>query len=175
MKGMKSMIIVMIGALIIAGMWNSVPIIKNSVHFVLDPTFGWLLNWKLLLGMAVVVLFINLVQTLIHKYTTDQEGLKKLKEEQKEFQAKMKELKDQPEKMMELQKQQMSNLPKSFSMSMKSMAYTAVPLILFFRWFDDFFEALGDPDILFSFGWLGSYIIFSIIASMILRKVLKVH
>ncbi|MFH1592533.1 MAG: EMC3/TMCO1 family protein [Candidatus Woesearchaeota archaeon] len=172
---MKTIVIVMGVALLIAGLWNTVPIIKTAVHFVLDPSFGKLLGWHLLGGMVVLVFIINCIQTIIHKYSTDQVGLKKLKEEQKEFKVKMKELKDQPDKMMELQKQQMASLPKSFSMSMKSVAYTSIPLILFIRWFDDYFEVLGDPKVLFVFGWLGSYIVLSVIASMIWKKVLKVH
>ncbi|MEK6922386.1 MAG: EMC3/TMCO1 family protein [Nanoarchaeota archaeon] len=175
MKGMKTIFIVMIVALLIASVWNALPIIKSSVHFALDPTFGKILNWNLLWGMIIIVLFINVIQTLIHKYTTDQEGLKKLKDEQKEFQAKMKALKDQPDKRMELQKQQMAKLPQSFSLSMKSVAYTSIPLILFFRWFDDFFNTLGDPKVILGLGWIGTYIIFSIVFSMLLRKVLKVH
>ena len=175
MKGMKTIIIVMIVALLIAGMWNTVPIIKIIVHYILDPTFGKILGWSLLWGMIIVVLIINLIQTLIHKYTTDQKELKKLKDEQKEVQAKMKELKDQPDKLMELQKQQMAKLPQSFSLSMKSIAYTSIPLILFFRWFDDFFDTLGDPKVVLGLGWIGTYIVFSIVFSMILRKVLKVH
>ncbi len=42
---------------------------------------------------------------------------------------------------MELQKKQFAFLPKMMKMSMRPMVYTAIPLILFFRWFMDYFTA----------------------------------
>src|SRR3989344_6439249 len=98
MTSMKTILFVMVAALLIASLWNTVPLIKATVNFILNPIFGLILNLNLFWGLLVIILFINLAQTLIHKYTTDQEGLKKLKEEQKEFQQQMKQLKDQPEK-----------------------------------------------------------------------------
>ena len=175
MTSMKTILFVMVAALLIASLWNTVPLIKATVNFILNPIFGLILNLNLFWGLLVIILFINLAQTLIHKYTTDQEGLKKLKEEQKEFQQQMKQLKDQPEKMLELQKKQMGNLPKSLSLSMKSVVYTTIPLILFFRWFQDFFSFKENPTIFLGMGWIGTYVIFSIIFSMILKKVLKVQ
>ena len=179
MKGMKIFLIVMFVSFIIAGAWDKVSIIKEPVHFVLDPTFGALLNWDLLLGMIIIVLLLNLVLVLIHKYTTDQEKLKSLKDEQKKLREEMKQLKDQPEKLMELQKKQMSNMNesmfKSFDLVMKPLLYTFLPIILFFRWFNDFFIALQNPKIFIGLGWFGTYIIFSIIANLLLRKALKVY
>ena len=176
MKGLKLLFFVMFISLIIAGAWSRVPVISDSVHAALDPSFGNLLDWNLLWGMIIIVMFINLILTILHKYTTNQEELKSLKEEQKKVQAEMKELKDQPEKMMELQKKQMANIPKSFELTTKPLMYTAIPFILFIRWFGDYFEVIGNPKILFGFfGWLGTYLILSIVFSLVLRKIMKVH
>ena len=176
MKGMFILMIVMFISILIAGAWDSIPLIKNSVNAVLNPTFGSVIQWNYLWGLIIIVFFINLALTLLHKYTTNQEALKALKEEQKQMREQMKALKDQPDKMMELQKKQMPNVMKSFELSMKPLVYTAIPFILFLRWFGDFFKELGDPKIFFGFfGWLGTYLIFSIIFSIILRKTLKVH
>ena len=175
MSSVKIVFGVMVVSLLIAGMWNTLPIIKTSVNFILNPFFGWLLNWNLFIGLIIIVFFINLAQILIHKYTTDQEGLKRLKEEQKKFREQMKTLKDQPDKMLELQKKQMASIPKSFSLSMKSVAYTMIPLLLFFRWFQDFFSLRENPVLFLGIKWIGTYIIFSVVFSIIMKKVLKVH
>ena len=87
----------------------------------------------------------------------------------------MKTLKDQPDKMLELQKKQMASIPKSFSLSMKSVAYTMIPLLLFFRWFQDFFSLRENPVLFLGIKWIGTYIIFSVVFSIIMKKVLKVH
>ena len=171
---MKILLIIMLISLFIAFAWDNLPIVKPSVHFLLTP-LEWMLNWNFLMGMIIITFFINLAQTLVHKYTTNQEELKKMKDDQKKFQEEMKQLKNQPDKMLELQKKQWETLPKSFSLSMQSAVYTIIPLILFFRWFNDFFTILNNPKIFLGLGWIGTYILFSIVFSIILKKILKVH
>ena len=179
MKGIKILLGVMVLSLLVAALWDKLPIIKGSVNFVLLPTLGALLSWSLLWGMIIIVFVINVIFVIIHKFGTNQEELKSLKEEQKKFREQMKQAKDQPEKMMELQKKQMENLPATFSknleLTMKPLMYTAIPLILSLRWFSDFFIAMESPKIFLGLGWLGTYIIFSLIFSMTLRKILRVH
>ena len=80
MKGMALMFLVMIISLLIASAWNSMPVIKESVHAVLDPTAGKLLDFNLFWGMTIFVFIITLITVLFQKYVTDQEALKKLKE-----------------------------------------------------------------------------------------------
>ena len=91
----------------------------------------------------------------------------------------MKEFKHHPEKMKALQKQQLAFIPQQFKLSMRSMVYTGVPLILFFRWFDDYFTVLatstGEPVKFLGFmGWFIFYLVASIVISSILRKFMKV-
>ena len=169
----------MLISLAIAGLWNKIPFIKNAIHFILGPTAGSLINWDLTIGMLIVVLVITVLTTIVQKYGTDQKTLKELKKEQKAVQKQMKEFKSHPQKMMELQKKQMSFIPKQFKLSMRSIVYTGVPLILFFRWFDDYFTVLatvtGEPVKFFGFmGWFVFYIVASIVFSSILKKVMKV-
>ncbi|MBR9701548.1 DUF106 domain-containing protein [Candidatus Pacearchaeota archaeon] len=177
-KGMTKFLFVMMGfmafAMIIVGLWNSVPIIKESVHAVLDPSAGALINWNLTWGTLLLFFIIAVITTLIQKYATDQETLKELRKGQKEMQVEMKKYKDDPGKMMELQKNLWPTTIKMMQVSMKSSMFTIVPFILLFRWFMDFFEALGSPDIIFGFGWFGSYMISLILFSSVLRKVFKV-
>ena len=163
--------------MLIAFTWDKVTLIKKSAHFILDPTFGFLIRWNNLFGLLIIVLFINIIITLIHKYATDQNALKELRDKSKEIQKQMKEAqKNQDhEKVTQLSKESFSQAGEQFKHSFASMGYTALPLILFFRWFGDFFKDLSDPKIFIGLGWFGTYLIFSIIFSTIIRKVLKVQ
>ncbi len=172
----KSIFIVMAASLAIAFFWNSIPAIKNTVHSVLDPSAGAMLDGNLIWGMIFIIFIIGLFMTLIQKYATDQETLKELKKEQKILQEEMKKYKDDPAKVMELQKKSFEFLPKTMKLSMRAMMYTGVPLILFFRWFMDYFSnpALESFRFFGFLSWFWFYLIGSLIFSSILRKVLKV-
>ena len=171
----RPIIIVMLISLVIAGLWDKVFIIKDSIHAILDPSAGALLLWDVSWGMTIIILVVTLIVTLAQKYATDQEALRELKKEQKQIQEEMKRFKEHPEKLMNLQKTQMKLLPKQMKLSMRAIAFTGVPLILFFRWFQDFFTTLGDVKF---FGIIGSWFLFYLIIAMvfgaILRKYLKV-
>ncbi|MBI5871717.1 DUF106 domain-containing protein [archaeon] len=172
MKGMTILFLVMLGSILIASLWNSIPAIKDSVHAVLDPTAGKLMNWNIYFGFIVVSLIITLITTLVQKYTTDQETLKKLKQEQKLLQEEMKKYKDNPEKMLEFQKKSFEIIPKTMDITMRPIIYTFVPFVLLLRWFGDYFA--GNPFKFFGFlSWIWFYILSAIALSVIIRKVLK--
>ncbi len=171
----RPIIIIMLASLVIAGLWDKVPFIKNAIHAVLDPTAGALLLWNVSWGMTIIVILITLIVTLVQKYATDQKTLKELKEEQKSIQKQMKEFREHPDKVMELQKKQMALMPKQMKLSMRAIAFTGIPFILFFRWFYDFFATLDDVVFFGIFKrWFVFYIIVSLVVSSILRKILKV-
>ena len=170
----KAFIIVMIVSLAIAGLWDAVPVIKNSVHYILNPSAGWILNWHLTLGMLVLVLILSFFTVIIQKYTTDQETLKEMRKEQKILQNEMKKYQGNPEKVMELQKKSFEFIPKTMKLTTRSIAYTAVPLILLFRWFMDFFTELGSPKFFGFLSWFWFYLISFMIISTLIKKALKV-
>jgi len=175
MKSMWFMLLIIIASFLIAGLWNQYPVIKNAVHSALDPTAGSVLNYNIYLGMFIVVAAITLLTTLVQKYTTDQEALRKMKTEQKSAQEEMKKFKNDPAKMLEFNKKQMENMPKMFEATMKPLAYTFVPIVLFFRWFNDYFTSTALAGFKF-FGflsWFWFYLIFAIVFSSVFRKVLK--
>ena len=175
-SGFGIIFLVMLASMLIALFWDKMPFIKNSVNAILIPSAGALITWNLNLGMLIIVFILTLVITLIQKYATDQETLKELKKEQKEIQKEMKKFKHHPEKVIELQRKNFESVPKMMKLSMRGIIFTAVPLILFFRWFSDFFNTLGNPKFL-GFDWMSwfwFYIIFSMIFSSILRKILDV-
>jgi len=174
MSGMKLMLLILAVGLIVPILWSSVPVIKDSVHFILDPSLGSLLSWNVNIGLIIVTAILTFISTIIYKYTTDQKTLKEIKEEQKLIQEEMKKYRDHPEKMMEHQKRSMELSMKTMPLIMRPLIYTTIPLILLFRWFADFF--IANPVAIFGFmNWIIAYLIFSIIFSNIFRKMLKVH
>ncbi len=58
----------------------------------LDPIFSPLLNLPTLLAITLLSFLISLIITLIYKFATDQDLMKRLKEEMKELQKEMKDL-----------------------------------------------------------------------------------
>jgi len=169
----KGIFIVMVISFLIASFWNSVSWMREFAHSILDPTLGNLLGWNLTGGMILIVFSMALITSLTQKYGTDQETIKEMKKEQKALQEEMKLVKEHPEKLMELQKKQFAILPKMMKLSMRPIVYTAIPFILLFRWFMDFFNAAGNPEF-FGLSWFWFYLIGSILFSIVLRKTLKV-
>jgi len=175
----RVIVIVMIASLFIAGNWDKWAWLKDGVHSILNPTLGLLLNWNMTIGMLIILFLMSYGLTLLQKYTTDQEELKKIKKDQKVIQKQMKELKDHPEKMMALQKEQMKMLPKQMKLGMRTIVYTSIPFIILFRWFNDYFAGVasttGEAVRFFgTFNWFWFYFIFFMIFSMIMKKQMDV-
>ncbi|NCN52015.1 DUF106 domain-containing protein [archaeon] len=170
--------LVMVFSLLIALLWDQLSWLKDGIHSILNPTAGFLLEWNLTLGMLIIVFVISLLTTLIQKYATDQKALKELKKEQKIMKEEMNRVKDHPEKYLALQKKQMAEMPKTFKKTMKlssrAMVYTAVPFILFFRWFNDYFTTVGNPKFLGFMGWFVFYLLTTLIISGIMKKYMDV-
>ncbi|MEK6945741.1 MAG: EMC3/TMCO1 family protein [Nanoarchaeota archaeon] len=170
----KPVVIVLIISMLIAFFWNSLNFLRNGVHAVLNPTLGALINWNVNIGMTIVVLLITVITTVVQKYTTDQETLKDLKKQQKEMNEKAKQHRSDPQKMLEIQKEMAPLSIKMMKLSMRAFVFTAIPLLLFIRWFMDFFNTIGNPKIFGFFSWLWFYILGSLIISAILRKIMKI-
>ena len=167
-------IFVTIVTLLIAAFWNQIPVMKNAVHYVLDPSAGILLKWNLTIGMIILIFIITLITTLIQKYTTDQKTLKELMHEQKILQEEMKLHREHPEKLNELSKKQLEAFPKTFRLTSRAVLFTGIPFVLFYRWFYDVITAMGNPLFFGFLNWLWFYLIFTLIFSGILRKWLDV-
>lgn len=165
--------LVMAISLTIAAFWNSFPVIKNSVNAVLNPTAGALLNFNLTLGMTILIFLLSVFTTVIQKYATDQKTLREMKEEQKKLQEDLKKLEVGSKEHTELSMKSMKFIGPMFKLSMRSIVYTAIPFILFFRWFTDYFS-LVDFRFFGFLSWFWFYLLGSIIFSSILRKLLNV-
>lgn len=170
---MKTLLIVTLISMAIALFWSKVPIISQSVHGILDPTFGALLNWNTTNGMFLIVIVLSFIMTLVQKYGTDQETLRELKKEQKMLQQEMKKYKDNPDKLLEFNKKQFEIIPKTMELTMRPVMYTIVFFVLFFRWFNDYFS-VTEFKFLGFLSWIWFYIIFSMVFGTIFRKLLKV-
>lgn len=151
---------------------------------VIDTFFNATLGWSLhlskeprtaaLIGIVFISFLITLLSTLVYKYFTDQNALKQIKEDNKKLQAQMKEHKGNVSKMAELQKEALQKgLIEPMKHQVKPLLITFIPFILIFGWLRATYESTGD--IFLSFGWFGTYIIFSIVFSIVLRKLLKVE
>jgi len=177
MKQMRWIFLVMIVSLLIAWKWDDITFIKEIVHITLNPTLGKLLIFNKYVGMVVIAVILNLIITLLQKYTIDKETMKEIKKEQKDLKESMKEHKKNPEKLMELNQRQFELVGKSLPLTMRPIIFTSIPFILLFRWFHDIFDmggVLSGTVFLGFMNWFWFYLLISIVFSMIFRKVFDV-
>jgi len=170
----KGIFIVMFIALMIAFFWERISWIRNAAHLILDPSAGILLGWNLTLGMTIIIILIALIMTLVQKYATDQKTLMEMRTEQKKMREDLKKLKVGSKEHNELSMKSMKFMGPMMKLSMRPAIYTSIPLILFFRWFMDFFNVIGNPKFFGFLSWFWFYLLGSIIFSSILRKIFKV-
>ena len=104
----------------------------------LNPILNFLFGWTEALPpfWAIIILsfIIALIITFCYKWFTDQDLMKRLKTELKEFQKEMKELKEHPEQVMAIQKKAMETNMKYMTQSLKPTLITFIPIILIFGW-----------------------------------------
>lgn len=119
------------------------------------------------ISIAIFSVVVTLISTLAQKWLTNQEHLKSLKKRQKEIQKELKKCKDECV-MKELNLEMMKIVGVMFKSSMKPMFVTIIPFLLLFAWLRGVYSPVMGSS------WIWYYIGYSIVASMILRKVLKV-
>ncbi len=101
---------------------------------IFDPIFEPLLNLSPFWTIFVIAFFVTLLSSLIYKFTTDQDLMKRLKQEQKDIQKKMRDSKDHPEKMKEHQKEAFQKSMEYMKHSMKPMLFTTLPVLILIGW-----------------------------------------
>ncbi|MAG20304.1 hypothetical protein CL618_02625 [archaeon] len=152
------------------GIFSGIGIWVNSFF---DYIFGFLISWNKFVALIIISFILTLLITLVYKWLTDQHLIKTLKEDIKGHQEESKNHKENPEKLMQIQKEAMEKNMKLMMHSMKPMLFTFLPIIIIFGWLRTTYEGWASP--LFGWGWIWIYIIFSMIFSITLRKILKVH
>ncbi len=100
----------------------------------LDPVLMPVLNLGPFWAILILAVAISLIITLVYKFVTDQNKMKKMKEQQKEYQKRMKELKDNPGEMMKVQKEAMKANMEYMKNSFKPTLITMIPILLIFGW-----------------------------------------
>jgi uncharacterized membrane protein (DUF106 family) len=101
----------------------------------LDFVFRPLLQIVGPLWTVIILSFIlGLMTTIAHKYMTDQKLLKNAREEMKKLQAKMRQHKDNPKKLMEVQQKMMSYNMDILKQSFRPLLVTFIPVIIIFGW-----------------------------------------
>ncbi len=170
---MGILLLVMLLSIGVASLWNHFDFIKNGVHAAFDPSIGKLLDWNKTVGMIFITLVIVALTTILQKYATDQKTLKEIKDEQKKLQEEMKLHKHNPDKVMQLNQRSMELVGKAMPLTMRPIIYTAIPFVLFIRWFTDYFAL--NPGRILGMSWFWAYLVLSIVFSSVLRKVFKVH
>ena len=120
-----------------------------------------------ILSIILISIMINLIVLLITKFFSDQTRIRELKKQQKEFNKALKDVRGDVEKTLEIQKKAMEHSLELMKHSFRPLLITMIPLLLFFWWIREIFSPVLS-------GWIWYYIVSSIIASLILRKVLNV-
>ena len=118
-------------------------------------------------SIAIFSVLVTTISTLAQKWLTNQEHLRSLKKRQKEIQKELKGCKDNC-LMKELNAEMMKITGVMFKSSMKPMFATIIPFLLLFAWLRGIYvPVMGNS-------WIWYYIGYSVVASIVLRKVLKV-
>ncbi len=107
----------------------------DFLNFILDPIFQPLIRISSPLWFLIIVTFlVTLLITLIYKYTTNQELVKRLRDEMKDIQKQIKESQHDLEKVKQLQKDSFEKMGQQFKQSMKPMFITMIPMIIILGW-----------------------------------------
>jgi len=99
-----------------------------------ESIFAPLLKLEPFWVIFILSFFMALIITLIYKFLTDQELMKSLREDIKKDQKEMKQLRNDPDKMMAIQKKAMKKNMKYMSQSFKPMIVSFIPIMLIFGW-----------------------------------------
>lgn len=105
-----------------------------AFYELLNPILNPLLNLGPFMAILIISIFVSILTTIIYKYTTNQKQLKHLKTETKNYQEKLKTLKDNPEKALQVQQEMMKLNMEYMKASFKPMFYTMIPMLLFLGW-----------------------------------------
>lgn len=118
------------------------------------------------ISIIIFSLGVTIFMTIIRYFFTDRKAMREIKEKQKTIREEMKKHKDNPEKIMELNKQMMEHFPIQMKQSFKLMLITIVPMLLLLGWLRSTFTEILPH-------WIWWYIIPSLIFGIVLGKIFK--
>jgi uncharacterized membrane protein (DUF106 family) len=119
------------------------------------------------ISIAIFSVAVTFLSTIAQKWLTNQDHLKSLKKRQKEIQKELRGCKD-PSLMKELNSEMMKLTGVMFKSSMKPMFVTIIPFLILFAWLRGIYvPVMGNS-------WIWYYLGYSVVSSIILRRLLKV-
>lgn len=101
---------------------------------ILDFIFGPLLKLPPFWAILLLSLILSVLIVLIYKWTTNQTLMKQLRDDVKNYQQQMKQQKEDPKKVLEIQKKIMDANIQLMKHSFKPTLITLLPIILIFGW-----------------------------------------
>ncbi len=111
-----------------------VQVLQTGFQNLLNPIFNPLLHFKPFWAILVLSLVLSFLITLVYKRFTNQQLLKQLKEDMKKNQTSMKEHKDNPEKLAQIQQETLRANMQLMKHSLRPTLITFLPIILIFGW-----------------------------------------
>lgn len=143
-------------------------------------------QWSPLISILSISIVLNLILILVYKKLINQQKYNELKKRQKELRAKMKEASKNKDitKMNDIQKELLKISAENMKITMKPTIIIMIPLLIFFWILGKIYTSAGIGNIIYwgkdlpiiheGAGWLLCYIIFSLISSIVFRKIFKV-
>lgn len=120
------------------------------------------------ISIILAALIISFFISLVNYFILDKEKMREIKDKQKALQEQMKMHKDNPQKIMELNKEMFSHTGEMMKHSFKPMLITFIPIILFFGYIKNAFISTEIAKT-----WFWWYLGASILGSIIFRKLFK--
>lgn len=119
-------------------------------------------------SIVIISFLVTLLMTSIRYFVTDRRLMRDIKEKQKFVREEMKKHRDNPDKMMELNKQLMEHLPAQMKQIFKLMIVTMIPILIIFSWMRNTFAATA-----IATSWIWWYFVASIVFGIALGKLFK--
>jgi len=113
------------------------------------------------ISIIILSFLVTLFVTTVTYFVTDKKKMREIRVKQKHLRQEIKKHKDNPQKMMELNKQMMEDMPAQIKESYKPMLITIIPLLILFSWLRGTF---AETTIASTWFWwyLGASLVFSI-------------
>ena len=128
--------------------------------------------------IVMVSFAVVMVSSLVRKAVIDKEKLQETKKRLKEHQKVLKEAtkSGDTKRARKAQEELTKSMMENMKIGMKPMMFTFIPFILIFSWLRGHYSDVGHVVSLFGYelGWLGWYIMCSMITSIILNKLLGI-
>jgi uncharacterized membrane protein (DUF106 family) len=116
-------------------------------------------------SIIVIGVLVSLFISVVQYFVMDKDKMRDLKVKQKALNEQMKQHKDNPQKMMDLQKELLGHSMESMKHSFKPMLITTIPILIVFGFIRNGF-ALTE----IAKSWFWYYFASSIVASLAFRK-----